>query len=135
MLDSDAPDLKAVLDSMGGTDVVHDTIGGPAFDAALRSLRPEGRYLAIGFASGDVPHIPANLLMVKYLSVIGLYWGAYVTFRPDVLTQSLSTLLTWFAAGTLTPHISRTLPFAALPEAMDLLRRRAATGKVVLTMP
>ncbi len=67
--------------------------------------------------------------------MIGLYWGAYVTFRPDVLTQSLSTLLTWSAAGTLKPHISRTLPFAALPEAMDLLRRRAATGKVVLTMP
>ena len=135
LIDSDTPDLKAALRALGGCDVIYDTVGGDLFDPALRTLRPEGRYLAIGFASGTVPQIPANLLLVKNLTVIGLYWGGYLTFRPQVLTQSLSTLLGWFAAGGLTPHISHTLPFDALPHGLDLLRTRAATGKVVLTLP
>lgn len=133
LLDSDTPDLRDALRSFGGCDVVYDTVGGALFDPALRSLRPEGRYLAIGFASGTVPQVPANLLLVKNLSVIGLYWGGYLTFRPQVLTASLTTLLDWFAAGDLHPHISHTLPFDALPEGLELLRSRAATGKVVLT--
>jgi len=134
LLDSDTPDLRTALRALGGCDVVYDTVGGALFDPALRSLRPEGRYLAIGFASGTVPQIPANLLLVKNLTVIGLYWGGYLTFRPQVLTQSLSTLLDGFAAGHLHPHISHSLPFDALPQALDLLRSRAATGKIVLTM-
>ncbi len=134
LIDSDTPELRAALRDLGGCDVVYDTVGGPLFDPALRSLRPEGRYLAIGFASGTVPQIPANLLLVKNLSVIGLYWGAYRTFRPQVLTDSLSTLLDWFASGDLHPHISHVLPFDALPQALDLLRDRAATGKIVLTV-
>lgn len=135
LIDSETPDLKTVLRALGGCDVVYDTVGGALFDPTLRSLRPEGRYLAIGFASGTVPQVPANLLLVKNLSVIGLYWGGYLTFRPQVLTQSLSTLLDWFVAGHLHPHISHTLPFDALPKGLDLLRNRAATGKIVLTMP
>lgn len=135
VVDSDTPDLKAVLKGLGGSDVVYDTVGGPVFDSALRSLQPEGRYLAIGFASGTIPQIPANLLLVKNLSVIGLQWGAYLTFRPQTLIQSLATLLGWFAAGGLHPHISHVLPFDALPEGLDLLRNRVATGKVVITMP
>jgi len=135
LIDSDTPDLKAALRALGGTDVVYDAVGGAAFEPALRSLRPEGRYLAIGFASGTVPQVPANLLLVKNLSVIGLYWGGYLTFRPGVLTQSLTTLLDLFRDDGLRPHISHTLPFAALPDGLALLRDRAATGKVVLTMP
>lgn len=133
LLDSDTPDLRAALRDLGGCDVVYDTVGGALFDPALRSLRPEGRYLAIGFASGTVPQVPANLLLVKNLSVIGLYWGGYLAFRREVLTDSLTTLLGWFAAGDLRPHVSHVLPFAALPQGLDLLRNRTATGKVVLT--
>ncbi len=135
LIDSDTPDLKSALKAMGGCNVVYDTVGGAVFDPALRSLHPEGRYLAIGFASGTVPQIPANLLLVKNLSVIGLYWGGYLAFRPKTLTDSLATLLQWFGEGGLTPHISHVLPFDALPEGLDLLRTRAATGKVVLTLP
>jgi NADPH2:quinone reductase len=135
LIDSDTPDLKSALKAMGGCDVVYDTVGGALFDPALRSLHPEGRYLAIGFASGTVPQIPANLLLVKNLSVIGLYWGGYLAFQPQTLTGSLATLLQWFDAGALTPHISHVLPFKSLPEGLDLLRTRAATGKVVLTLP
>ena len=75
VIDSDTPDLKAAFKSIGGVDVVYAAVGGVAFTAALSACRPEGRLLTIGFASGEVPPIPANLLLVKNLSVMGLYWG------------------------------------------------------------
>ena len=133
-LDSDIPDLKAALKALGGVDVVYDPVGGPAFSAALSACRPEGRLLTIGFASGQLPEIPANHLLVKNLSVMGLYWGGYLTFAPQVLTDSLRTLFQWFAEGDLRPHISHELPFADYPKGLNLLRSRQATGKVVITL-
>ncbi|MBD1204501.1 MAG: NADPH:quinone oxidoreductase family protein [Rhodobacteraceae bacterium] len=135
VIDSDTPDLKAALRALGGVDVVYDPVGGPAFDAALRATRPDGRLLAIGFASGTVPQVPANLLLVKNLTVIGFWWGGYLAFAPQILRDSLATLLDWQAAGRIKPHISNLLPFEALPQGLDLLRSRAATGKVVIEIP
>jgi NADPH2:quinone reductase len=134
LIDSDTPDLKAAFKALGGVDVVYDPVGGAAFDAALSACNPEGRLLAIGFASGSVPQVPANLLLVKNLSVMGLYWGGYLKFAPHVLTNSLRTLFGWFAEGALRPHISHELPFDQYPCALDLLRSRKATGKVVITL-
>jgi NADPH2:quinone reductase len=131
-IDSETPDLKAAFKALGGVDVVYDAVGGPAFDAALSACRPEGRLLAIGFASGQVPQVAANLLLVKNLSVIGLYWGGYLKFAPQVLTGSLETLLGWYAAGGLRPHISHQLPFDQLPQALEVLRARKSTGKIVI---
>lgn len=131
-IDSDTPDLKAALKSLGGVDVVYDPVGGAAFDAALRATRPGGRILTIGFASGNVPQIPANLLLVKNISVIGLWWGGYAKFAPETVATTLATLFDWFAAGRLTPHISHVLPMADLPRGLDLIRSRAATGKVII---
>ncbi len=133
-LDSDTPDLKAALKALGGVDVVYDPVGGPAFTAAISACRPEGRLLTIGFASGQLPEIHANHLLVKNLSVMGLYWGGYLTFAPQVLTDSLRTLFQWFAEGGLRPHISHELPFADYPKGLELLRTRQATGKVVITL-
>ena len=135
LIDSDTPDLRADLRAAGGVDVVFDAVGGPAFLQALRATRPEGRLLCIGFAGGDVPQIPANLLLVKNLSVIGLYWGGYLGFRPQVLTSSMATLFTWFENGILTPHVSEVLDLDRAAEGLDLLRGRKATGKVVITLP
>ena len=81
-----------------------------------------------------MPQVPANILLVKNLSVIGLYLGGYLKFAPEVLKQSLATLLEWYESGGLHPHISHVLPFADLPKALDLLRSRASSGKVVLTL-
>lgn len=134
VIDSDAPDLKGTLKALGGLDVVYDAVGGPAFDAALSACRPEGRLLAIGFASGQVPQVPANLLLVKNLSVMGLYWGGYLKFAPQVLTGSLQTLLGWYETGGLRPHVSHVLPFDQYPAAAELLRDRKSTGKVVVTV-
>ncbi len=132
LIDSDAPDLRGALRGLGGVDVVYDAVGGPAFMEALRATRPEGRLIPIGFAGGEVPQIPANLILVKNLTVIGLYWGAYLSFRPAVLTASLGTLFDWFAGGALRPHVSHVLPLDRAADALELLRTRAATGKVVV---
>jgi NADPH2:quinone reductase len=132
VIDSDHPDLKSALRALGGADVVYDPVGGPAFDAALRATRPDGRILSIGFASGTVPQVAANLLLVKNITVIGFWWGGYRSFAPALLQASLATLLDWYAAGHLRPHISHRLPLDRLPEGLDLLRNRSATGKVVI---
>jgi NADPH:quinone reductase len=128
LIDSDAPDLKEVLRALGGVDVVFDTVGGPAFEAALRACRPDARMLAIGFASGEVPQIPANHLLVRNVSVIGLWWGAYIELAPRLLNRGLASLL----STPLRPHVSHVLSFEELRQAMALLRDRKATGKVVL---
>ena len=134
-IDSDSLDLKHQLRAAGGVDVVYDAVGGPNFMAALSAARPEGRLLAIGFASGVVPQVPANLLLVKNLSVMGLYWGGYLKFAPHVVTQSLQEVLGWIAAGEVTPHIGAQVPFDQTPQALDLLRSREVTGKVVVLLP
>ena len=134
LIDSDSPDLRGQLKALGGLDVMYDSVGGPAFQEALRATRPEGRLLAIGFAGGDVPQVPANLLLVKNLSVMGLYWGGYLAFRPDVLTTSLKTLAGWIAEGSLRPHIGARFPLDRAPEALEMLRTRKSTGKIVVTV-
>jgi NADPH2:quinone reductase len=100
----------------------------------LRVTRPEGRILTIGFASGTVPQIPANLLLVKNISVLGLYWGGYLKFAPEVLTGSLSEVMALYAAGRIKPHVGASYPLDRAAEALDLLRSRKSTGKVVVTM-
>lgn len=132
LIDSDAPGLKEALRAEGGVDVVYDAVGGPAFDEALRATRPDGRLLAIGFASSQVPQVPANLLLVKNLTVSGFWYGGYESFAPDLVTASLSKLLQWRAEGLIRPHVSHVLPFEDLPDGLQLLRDRKATGKVVI---
>lgn len=126
-------DLRARLLELGGADVVYDAVGGEAFKAAFRACNPEARLLPIGFASGDVPQIPANHLLVKNLSVLGFYIGGYMKFRPDVVRDSLQTLFGWYEEGRLKPHVSHTLPLSEVEEGMTLLRERRSTGKVVIT--
>jgi len=127
-------DLRAAFKALGGVDVVYDAVGEPAASAALRALNPEGRFIVIGFAGGQVPQIPANLLLVKNIDVIGLYWGAYAGFRPQVMARSLATLLEWYAQGRLHPHVSQTLPLERALDGFALMRDRKSTGKVVITM-
>jgi NADPH:quinone reductase len=132
LIDSDAPSLKEALRALGGVDVVFDVVGGGAFDEALRATRPDGRLLAIGFASGQVPQVAANLLLVKNLTVSGFWLGGYQDSNPALVSQSLTTLLGWYAEGGLAPQISTVLPFGAVPEGLALLKSRASTGKVVI---
>ncbi len=134
LLDAGHPDLRGALKALDGVDVLYDAVGGDLFAAAFRACNPEARVLTIGFASGDVPQIKANHLLVKNISVIGFYWGGYMRFAPQVLMDSLAELAGWIADGRITPHISHLLPLERAQEGLDLIRTRAATGKVVITM-
>ncbi|MGK8235529.1 NADPH:quinone oxidoreductase family protein [Roseovarius sp. MS2] len=134
LIDAATQDIRNACRALGGVDVVYDPVGGDQFTAALRACNPEARILTIGFASGDVPQIPANHLLVKNITVMGLYWGGYLKFRPEVVTQSMATLFDWYAAGRLRPHVSHLLPLEQAAEALDLLRLRKSTGKVVVTL-
>ncbi|MEO0702611.1 MAG: NADPH:quinone oxidoreductase family protein [Pseudomonadota bacterium] len=133
LIDSDTDDLKAAVKELGGADVVYDPVGGDLFRAALSATRPDGRILLIGFASGTVPEIKPNHLLVKNVTVIGFWWGGYLNFASGSLTDSLRTLFAWFDEGGLRPHISHTLPLNRAAEGLELLRSRQATGKVVVT--
>ena len=133
LIDADE-DLREKVLSLGGADVVYDAIGGDVFKAAFRATKPEGRLLPIGFASGDVPQIPANHLLVKNLTVIGFYIGGYLKFRPEIVRDSFGTLFNWHAEGRIKPHISHTLPLEDVACGMSLLKNRKSTGKVVITI-
>ena len=132
LIDSETGDIRTFVKDLGGADVVYDPVGGDQFKAALRACNPDARLLPLGFASGEVPQIPANILLVKNLTVMGLYWGGYAKVDPSVLTNSFKALFDWYVAGKLKPHVSNVLPLAQANEALDLLRTRKATGKVVV---
>lgn len=126
-------DLRAALLAKGLANVVYDAVGGQQGETAMRCLAPEGRHLLIGFASGDLPVLKPNHMLVKNISAIGVYWGGYLKFNPKALTDSLAELMDWHAEGRITPHISHVLPLERATEALDLLRARKSTGKIVVT--
>jgi len=124
--------IKALTEGRGA-DVIYDPVGGSAFEASLRAIAFEGRILVIGFASGTIPQVPANILLVKNISVVGLYWGSYSAKKPSVLVGSLQTLFGWYREGRIKPHISNRLTLDQAHEAIALLAERRSTGKVVVT--
>jgi NADPH2:quinone reductase len=132
LIDTDRDDLRDSVKALGGADVVYDPVGGALFTAALRACKPKARIVVIGFASGNVPQIPANILLVKNITVIGFYWGGYLAFDPGRLRASLSHLLEWRAEGRIRPHLSQVLPRERAAEGLALLRDRKTTGKVVI---
>jgi NADPH2:quinone reductase len=125
--------VKAITQGRG-VDVVYDPVGGDAFDQSLRSIAWEGRIIVIGFAGGRVPQIPANILLVKNIDVIGFFWGSYRRYKPRLMQESLEQLLRLFAEGKHKPHVSHRLPLGEVAQALDLLKTRKSTGKVVLTV-
>jgi NADPH2:quinone reductase len=124
--------VKAITGGRG-VDVVYDPVGGDAFDASLRSIAWCGRIIVIGFASGRIPQAPANILLVKNIDVIGFYWGSYQARKPALLRDSYAKLFRWFEEGKLKPHVSAQFDLQEVAKAMNLLRERKSTGKVVLT--
>ena len=117
-----------------GADAVFDPVGGDAFDASLRSTAWGGRIAVIGFASGRVPQVPANILLVKNISVHGVYWGSYRKRRPDLVAAEFAELFRWFEQGKLKPHVSHRVPLAEAARALELLTSRQAQGKVVVVV-
>jgi NADPH2:quinone reductase len=134
-VDTGREDVRARIKELTagrGADVVYDPVGGDLFTASLRSMAFEGRILVIGFASRNVPQIPANHLLVKNVDVIGVNWPAYADLNPLAMTQSLHELLQWVQAGAMRPHVSATYPLERTIEAIHQVVERRSTGKVVV---
>ena len=123
--------VKAATDGKGA-DVVYDPVGGPLTEAALRSLAWRGRLLVIGFAQGEIPQIPANLLLIKGASAVGVFWGDFAKREPKANAAMLAELFGWLAAGKLRPHVSKTFALHDVPAALRSLLDRAAIGKLVV---
>ena len=132
LLDTETTDLRQAIKDLGGADVVFDPVGGDAFTEVFRACNPDARILAIGFASGDVPQVKLNHMLVKNISVIGFYWGGYLKFNPQSLTHSMDQLMHWYTEGKLTPAIHHVYPFDQTMDALELLSARKSTGKVVV---
>lgn len=137
ILDYDAVDLKQALKDLTGgrgVDVVYDCVGGKYAEPAVRALAWQGRLLVVGFAAGDIPKLPLNLLMLKGADAIGVFWGEAVRRDPAGHRANMIEVLGWVADGKLAPRIHATFPLAAIRDAIGVLDRREVTGKVVLTL-
>ncbi len=132
----------AVLDLTGGrgADVIFDPVGGDVFDESLRCIAPLGRIIPMGFASGRIPQIPANLLLVKNVTVIGLYWGYYMAWGKSKASAALraevpglfAEMFRLFEAGELSPVTDSRLPLDDFLAGLRRVESRQVIGKVVL---
>lgn len=135
-LDYQAEDLRAGLRRLSegrGIDVLYDTVGGALAEPALRSMAWEGRYLVVGFAGGEIPKIPLNLLLLKGCDLRGVFWGEFVRRDPAGHRANMERLLGWAAQGLIRAHVHAALPVERWTEAYALIGDRKAKGKIVLT--
>lgn len=116
-----------------GVDVIYDPVGGPLFEEAFRSIAWNGRMLVIGFASGEIPALPANLPLLKGAALIGVFWGAFAQRQPQDNVANFQQLFAWYGEGKLKPLVSQTFPLEKAGDAIDTLAKRKAVGKVVVT--
>jgi NADPH2:quinone reductase len=114
-----------------GVDVVFDPVGGDYAEAALRSLRWEGRLLVVGFPAG-IPRMPLNLVLLKGCQVVGVAWGAVGREHPEDFARVTAEVVALHASGRIRPRISERLPLERAPEAIARLAAREAVGKSVV---
>jgi NADPH:quinone reductase len=134
-IDYQAADLRQrILDLTGGkgADVVYDPVGGAHTESALRATAWHGRFLVIGFASGAIPQVKLNLILLKERSLVGVYWGDWVQRNPEGQRRNVERLAAWFAEGRIKPAVSERVPLAEAPAAMTRLLERKVKGKVVV---
>ncbi|CAN5792599.1 NADPH:quinone oxidoreductase family protein [soil metagenome] len=131
----DRDDLRAELRRLApsGVDVVYDPVGGESTEAAFRSLAWKGRHLVIGFASGTIPSVAANLTLLKGASLVGVFWGRFADTEPSSNWANFDALTEWWQAGTIDPVISNVYPLEEAPEALRQIGARRAIGKLVVT--
>lgn len=115
-----------------GVDVVYDPVGGRFSEAALRAIAWEGRFLVVGFASGEIPRVPLNLTLLKGCEIVGVFWGSFAMREPEKNRAHCAEIFAHVAAGRLAPHLDATLPFERASEALERLERREVRGKVAL---
>ncbi len=131
----DRTDLRDAMRSAApeGADVVFDPVGGDVTEAALRSTAWRGRLLIVGFATGDIPKLPANLPLLKGSSVVGVFWGRFARTEPARNRRNLETLGAWWTEDRIAPLISQTYDLDHATEALRRIGGRGAIGKLVVT--
>ena len=115
-----------------GPDVIYDPVGGPYSEPALRAVGWEGRFLVVGFAAGDIPKLPLNLVLLKNCDIRGVFWGAWSEREPEAHRANIAQLLTWCADGKLAVHIHKIFPLAQTAQALKAIAGRSVMGKVIL---
>jgi NADPH2:quinone reductase len=130
-----ADDLREALKAATGgkgPDVIYDPVGGPYSEPALRSIAWRGRHLVVGFAAGEIPKLPWNLMLLKGASVVGVFWGDFVRREPKANLAAMQQMLGWMAEGKLKPLVSKRYALADTAQALNDMAARKVTGKVVI---
>jgi NADPH2:quinone reductase len=130
-----AEDLKDALRRATdgkGPDVIYDPVGGPYAEAALRAIAWGGRFLVVGFAAGEIPKLPLNLVLLKGCDVRGVFWGAWIERDRAGHRAQLDELMRWCADGKLSAHVHEVYPLEQTAAALHTLAGRKAMGKVIL---
>ena len=130
----ESDELRDTLRDMfpDGVDVVLDPVGGPLAEQALRALRWKGRFVTIGFASGEIPRIPLNLVLLKGCVVKGFEIRTFSQFEPELAARDEQELIELLATGRIDPHISAVHDLDHVAEALAMVAGRRSTGKVLL---
>jgi len=123
--------LRRVTDGRGA-DVIYDPVGGPYAEAALRSIAWLGRFLVVGFAAGEIPKLPLNLVLLKGCDVLGVFWGSWIERDKAGHRANTEQLLAWTAEGRLSSHVHAVYPLREGPQALNEIAARKVMGKVIL---
>ena len=125
--------LKALV-GIAGVDVVYDPVGGALAEEALRALAWHGRYLVVGFASGEIPRFAANLALLKEASIVGVWWGTWAQKNPDLQAANMRELAELVDAKILKPRVTGTYTLDEFSRAFRTITERRVLGKVVFRM-
>jgi NADPH:quinone reductase len=134
-IDYGTEDLKEALRRLTqgqGPDVIYDPVGGAFAEAALRSIAWQGRFLVVGFAAGEIPKLPLNLVLLKGCDVLGVFWGSWIERNPQGHRANTEQLLAWCADGKLSSHVHAVYSLAEAPAALKAIAARQVMGKVIL---
>lgn len=129
-------DLKEALRrSTGGkgADIIYDAVGGASSEPALRAIAWNGRFLVVGFAAGDIPRIPLNLVLLKGCQIVGVFWGEHIKREPERHRTSMAKILNWCASGKIKPHVHEAYRLEDTPAALQAIARREVKGKAIVT--
>ena len=123
--------IKALTQGRGA-DVIYDPVGGNLSESAFRAIGWGGRYLVIGFASGEIARLPLNLPLLKGAAAVGVFWGEHLEREPEQYKDNMKRLVRWLADGSIRPRIHRAFPLEEAAAAFAAIARREIKGKAVL---
>jgi NADPH:quinone reductase len=128
-------DLRASLKALAGergVDVVYDPVGGAQAEQALRAIAWQGRFLVVGFASGEIPKLPLNLVLLKGCDVVGVFWGSFTEREPKAQAANMAQIVRWCAEGKLSAHVHAVYPLSSTAQALKDIAARKVMGKAIL---